>query len=164
MLDILKHIVQAEPRPYFAHNDANDERNMIQLNHDRNMNVVTQDQENTNYAGSDFGSKHCEFLLHCQSFKDLMIRMMYRKEIEVVEFKESVIEILRGLIQMQEFVNELFIKKGLVMFMLNLIFEQSNNKNIITKETRGRLIDQVLKIEHAVMTESPDNFMYQPTH
>jgi len=93
-----------------------------------------------------------------------MIRMMYRKEIEVVEFKESVIEILRGLIQMQEFVNELFIKKGLVMFMLNLIFEQSNNKNIITKETRGRLIDQVLKIEHAVMTESPDNFMYQPTH
>ena len=87
----------------------------------------------------------------------LIIRVMYLREIEIVKFKEDVIEILRDIIRMPEFVTKLFIERGLIMFLLNLIFD-FKYKHVIEKEIRGKLIDQVLKIELALLTDRLNMF------
>ena len=76
---------------------------------------------------------------------------------EVVKFNEDVLVILNCLIAMKnDQVENLFVNKGLLLFMLNLIFtkeiiftkEKDNGQNF--KEIRGNLVEQVLKIEQAV--------------
>ena len=136
VLDIIKHIVQKY--------QANQYNNVFNQRQD------FQDGGNILQKAGVFidGSNHCEYLLDCDPFKKLMIRVMYLREIEIVEFKKDVIEILKDIINMPEFVTKLFIDKGLIMFVLNLIFD-FKYKHVIDKEIRGKLTHQVLKIEHA---------------
>jgi hypothetical protein len=85
---------------------------------------------------------------------------MYLREIEIVKFKEDIIDILRDIISMPEFVTRLFIEKGLIMFVLNLIFD-FKYKHVIDKEIRGKLTDQALKIEHALLQDRSN--LYGPS-
>ena len=79
-------------------------------------------------------------MLNCEPFKKLLVRVMYLREIEIVKFKEDIIDILRDIISMPEFVTKLFIEKGLIMFVLNLIFD-FKYKHVIDKEIRVKLMD-----------------------
>ena len=70
---------------------------------------------------------------------------------EVVKFKEDVLVILNCLIAMKnDQVENLFVNKGLLLFMLNLIFTKDNDKGQIDINVRRNLVEQVLKIEQAV--------------
>ena len=57
-------------------------------------------------------------------------------------FKKDVIPMLHELISLPEFVMHLFIDRGLIMFVLNLIFnKETRYAAVITKEMRGTLTD-----------------------
>ena len=66
---------------------------------------------------------HGNYLLKCQPFFRLLVRIMYQREIQVVPFKEDVIPMLHEMIAIPNFVLHLFIDRGLIMFLLNLIFD-----------------------------------------
>ena len=78
-----------------------------------------------------------------------MIQIMYKREIQAVPFKTEVIPMLHQMIGIPEFVMYLFIERGLIMFLLNLIFD-TKYSDVITKEMRGTLTDQVLKVDRVM--------------
>jgi len=88
---------------------------------------------------------------------------MYCREIQVVKFKDHILQILQDLISMPGFVEKLFIDRGLFMFVLNLIFDrrllslvfarrdmQAKNEVSESNELRGRLLNLVLEIDRKI--------------
>ena len=84
--------------------------------------------------------QHGNYLLRCQPFFRLMVRIMYQREIQAVPFKEDVLPMLQDMINISEYVMLLFIDQGLIMFLLNLIFD-TKYSSVISKEMRGTLTD-----------------------
>ena len=60
---------------------------------------------------------------------------------------EDVIPMLGEMIAIPDFVMYLFIERGLIVFLLNLIFDKTKYGEVIAKEMRATLVDQVLKID-----------------
>ena len=76
----------------------------------------------------------------------MLVRIMYQREIQAVPFQQDVIPMLHEMINIPAFVMHLFIDRGLIMCLLNLIFD-AKYASVITKQMRGTLTDQVLKID-----------------
>lgn len=53
----------------------------------------------------------------------------------------------------------LFIDRGLIMFLLNLIFDKETYESVISKEMRGTLTDQVLKIDRVMQGMERGNLL-----
>ena len=62
------------------------------------------------------------------------------------------------MIGIPDFVVHLFIDRGLIMFLLNLIFDQGY-ASVITKQMRGTLTDQVLKIDRVMQSMDRGNLL-----
>ena len=84
---------------------------------------------------------------------------MYEREIHVVAFREEVIPMLNELIAIPEFVMHLFIERGLIVFLLNLIFDKVRYGSVIGKEMRATLVDQVLKIDRIMQSVDRGNLL-----
>ena len=56
-------------------------------------------------------------------------------------FRDEVIPMLNELISIPEFVMLLFIERGLIVFLLNLIFDKVRYGSVIGKEMRATLVD-----------------------
>jgi hypothetical protein len=95
VLDIIKHILKThkDNNMFNQRQDFQDGGNILQR-----AGVVLD------------GMNHCEYLLNCEPFKKLMVRVMYLREIEIVKFKEDVIVILKDIIKMPEFVTQFFVE------------------------------------------------------
>lgn len=84
---------------------------------------------------------HSSYLLKCQSFFRLLVRLTYEREIQIVAFKDEVIPMINELIAIPDFVMHLFIERGLLIFLLNLIFDKAKYGTIIGNELRATLTD-----------------------
>ena len=93
--------------------------------------------------------QHSNFLLRCQPFFKLMVKILYQKEIQAIPFRQDVLPMLNEMIGIPEFVMHLFVDRGLIMFLLNLIFD-SSYAHVITKEIRATLTNLVLKIDRVM--------------
>lgn len=75
----------------------------------------------------------CEMLLFCQEFFDLMVRVLFKDEIfRMIDFDTEFMGIIDSLIKKTsdgrqrippEWLTQLFIKKGLIMFLLEMFFD-----------------------------------------
>ena len=66
---------------------------------------------------------------------------------------------LNELIAIPEFVMHLFIERGLIVFLLNLIFDKQRHGSVIVKEMRATLVDQVLKIDRIMQSIDRGNLL-----
>mmetsp|Transcript_35350 Transcript_35350/g.46533 ORF Transcript_35350/g.46533 Transcript_35350/m.46533 type:complete len:153 (+) Transcript_35350:866-1324(+) len=66
---------------------------------------------------------------------------------------------INELIAIPEFVMHLFIDRGLIIFLLNLIFDKAKYGSIIGKEMRATLTDQVLKIDRIMQSIDRGNLL-----
>ena len=102
--------------------------------------------------------QHGTYLLKCKSFFQLLIKIMYEREIQAVPFKTDIIPMLQDMICIPDFVMKMFIDQGLILFLLNLIFD-TKYSSVITKEMRGTLTDQVLKIDRVMQGVDRGNLL-----
>lgn len=65
---------------------------------------------------------------------------------------------LQDMINIPEYVMVLFIDQGLIMFLLNLIFD-SKQSSVISREIRGTLTDYVLKIDRVMQSIDRGNLL-----
>ena len=102
---------------------------------------------------------HSSYLLKCQSFFRLLVRLTYEREIQIVAFKDEVVPMINELIAIPDFVMHIFIERGLLIFLLNLIFDKAKYGTIIGNELRATLTDQVLKIDRMAQSMDRGNLL-----
>jgi len=67
-------------------------------------------------------------------FHKLLIRMTYCEEMKIVKFDDDVLTIFRCIIDNYEYVDDLFIQKGLIVYILNLIFSNETSSPLVVNK------------------------------